>query len=95
MYRLFVKPCADKIFVKLAKKNPKQLEIINKKIEQIRENPHHDYKFLRSPLQGFNRVHIDKHFVLVFKILHSEALVEIWYYDHHDEIYKGRFLLQK
>ena len=89
MYKLLVKPYADKIFSKLAKKNLKQLEIINKKICQIRENPHHGYKFLKSPLQGFNRVHIDKHFVLIFRIIHQEEAVEVWYYGHHDEIYKS------
>ena len=46
--------------------------------------------FLRKPLKGFNRIHIDKHFVLIFKILHEIQTVEIWYYGHHDEIYKIR-----
>jgi mRNA-degrading endonuclease RelE of RelBE toxin-antitoxin system len=94
MYKLLIKPYADCIFLKLAKKNPKQLEIINKKIEQIKSNPFHTYKYLRSPLQNFNRVHIDKHFVLIFRIIHSEESVEIWYYGHHGDVYKGKFVLQ-
>jgi len=90
MYELDVKPEADKIFKKLAKKNAKQLWIIHKKIEEIRANPHHEYKFLRNPLQNFNRVHVDKHFVLIFKISHEKNIVEVYYYDHHDNAYKWR-----
>ncbi len=87
MYNLDIKPEADKIFYKLAKKNPKQLMILDKKIKEIRENPN-GYKFLRKPLQGFNRVHIDKHFVLVFKVNHENHVITIYYYDHHDYVYK-------
>lgn len=66
MYDLDIKPEADEIFKKLSKKNQKQLEIIYKKIEEIRANPEHIYKFLRRPLQNFNRVHIARHFVMIF-----------------------------
>ncbi len=90
MYDLYIKPEADKIFQKLAKKNAKQLLIINDKIMEVRENPHHGYKFLRKPLAGFNRVHIDKHFVLIFKISHERKIVDIYYYDHHDNVYNWR-----
>lgn len=38
MYDLDIKPEADKIFQKLAKKSPKQLMIIDKKIAEIRAN---------------------------------------------------------
>ena len=89
MYDLDVKPEADRIFAKLAKKNPKQLEIIDKKVIKIRASPF-GYKFLRSPLQGFNRVHIDNSFVLIVKIDHERKVVEIWYYDHHDFVYQWR-----
>lgn len=87
MYDLEVKEEADRIFQKLAKKNLKQLQIIDKKIKEIRERPF-GYKFLRSPLQGFNRVHIDKHFVLIFRIDHEKKMVTVYYYDHHDDIYR-------
>ncbi|HLC17275.1 MAG TPA: type II toxin-antitoxin system RelE/ParE family toxin [Thermodesulfovibrionia bacterium] len=88
MYNLDIKPEADKIFSKLSKKNKKQLAIIYKKIEEIRNNPEHDYKFLRTPLQSFKRVHIDKHFVLIFKIDHENEIVDIYYFDHHDKVYE-------
>ncbi|MBI2112762.1 addiction module toxin RelE [Candidatus Woesearchaeota archaeon] len=87
MYDLDVKPEVDKIFRKLAKKNPKQLMIINKKIMEIRERPE-GYKFLRSPLNSFNRVHIDNNFVLIFKIDHQNKTVDIYYFDHHDYVYQ-------
>lgn len=87
MYNLDVKPEADRIFRKLAKKNPKQLMIINKKIQEIRERPE-GYKFLHPPLHTFNRVHIDKHFVLIFKIDHENKMVDIYYFDHHDFVYQ-------
>ncbi len=90
MYELYVKPEADGIFKKLIKRSPKHLEIIDKKILEIRSNPDHNYKFLRKPLQSFNRVHIDNHFVLLFKIDHSRKIVDVYYYDHHDKVYKWR-----
>ncbi|MDP7181352.1 MAG: addiction module toxin RelE [Candidatus Woesearchaeota archaeon] len=90
MYNLDVKPEADRIFHKLAKKNPKQLKIISNKIKEIRKNPDHNYKFLRKPLQKYNRVHIDKHFVLIFKINHQDQIVDIYYFDHHDLVYQWR-----
>ena len=62
MYDLDIKEEADRLFRRLSKKNPKQLKIINKKIQEIRKNPEHIYKFLKAPLQTFNRIHIDNHF---------------------------------
>ena len=87
MYGLEIKPEVDKIFSKLTKKNPQQLRIIDKKIKEIRKNPT-GYKFLRKPLNGFNRVHIDNHFVLIFKVDHHRKIIEIYYFDHHNNIYK-------
>jgi len=89
IYDLKIKPEIDKIFSKLAKKNPQQLMIIDKKINEIREDPS-GYKFLRKPLNGFNRVHIDKHFVLIFQVNHHKKVVEIYYFDHHDSVYAWR-----
>lgn len=93
MYELHIKPEADKIFEKLAKKNPKQLMMVHKKILKIRQNPHHEYKFLRKPLNTFNRVHIDKHSVLIFKLNHEKNVVDVHYYNHHDKVYQWRPLV--
>ena len=90
MYDLNIKPTADKIFKKLVKKNRKQLELIDKKIQEIRINPKHKYKHLRKPLQDFYGVHIGTHFVLIFRIDHIDKIVEIYYYDHHDNVYKWK-----
>jgi len=90
MYDLGIKPEADEIFKKLAKKDPRQLKIIGKKITEIRQNPLHRYKPLKKPLNTFNRVHIDTHFVLIFKINHELRIVDIYYFDHHDKVYRWR-----
>ncbi len=86
MYDFELRKSVEKIFFKLAKKNPKQLEIIHIKIEEIRLNPQH-HKNLRRPLQHLKRVHIDKSFVLVFSVDESKKTVIIEDYDHHDNIY--------
>ncbi len=88
MYALKVKEEAHKTFKKLSKKNPKQLKIINKKIQEIRKNHYYLYKFLKKPLQTFNKIHIGQHFVLIFKINHNRKTIIIYYADHHDKVYK-------
>ena len=87
MYNYQLRKSVETIFFKLAKKKPKQLEIIYKKIEDIRLNPHR-YKNLHSPLQHLKRVHIDKSFVLVFSIDETNKIIMIEDYEHHDAIYK-------
>ena len=90
MHNLEIKPTVDKIFKKLAKKNKKQLIMINKKIQEIRAKPNHEYKHLRPSLQNFSRVHINSNFVLIFDINHTEEIVTIYYFGHHDDSYKWR-----
>lgn len=89
MYALEVKEDADRIFKKLAKKNPKQIKILAKKIKEIQKNPV-GYKALRKPLHGFNRVHIDSSFVLIFQIDDVNEVVTLYYYGHHDTVYQWR-----
>ncbi len=86
MYSYELRTSVEKIFFKLAKKNPKQLEIIEKKIEEICENPQH-YKNLRAPLQHLKRVHIDRSFVLVFSVDEQKKHIIFEDFDHHDVIY--------
>ncbi len=88
MYDLFLRKSVETIFFKLAKKNPKQLEIINNKINEIRENPQH-YKNLKKPMQHLKRVHIDSNFVLLFSVDETSKTVIIEDYDHHDKIYRN------
>jgi YafQ family addiction module toxin component len=87
MYKLKIKPDLEKMLKKLAKKNSKQVEIILKKIGEVLENPHR-YKNLRAPLNDWKRVHVDKHFVLIFSVDEESKSVTLEDYDHHDNVYK-------
>lgn len=75
---------------KLAKKDKKKVEIINKKIREIinrdKDTIQH-YKNLRYDLSEFKRVHIDDHFVLTFKVDLSKNFILFVDFDHHDKIY--------
>ena len=85
-YKYEFRESVEKILQKLAKKNQKQLLIIEKKIEGIIENPQH-YKNLQAPLQHWKRVHIDRSFVLVFSVDETTKIIIFEDYDHHDNIY--------
>jgi mRNA interferase RelE/StbE/toxin YoeB len=85
-YTLEKKEGIDKIFSKLAKRNPKQLEIIFKKLEQILEDPYR-FKPLRSDMKGYREVHVDTHFVLVYSIDEDRKVVILKDYDHHENIF--------
>ena len=69
------------------KKDKKQLEAINKKIQQILEKPHMG-KPLCSPLDGCYRVHVGS-FVLIYDIIEKTKTVRILKYKHHDDAYEG------
>lgn len=85
-YGLEVSAEADKKFQKLAKKSIKQMEIINKKVHQILENPYR-FKPLRGDMKGSRRVHIDKSFVLIYDIDERRKTVRMLDYGHHDDVY--------
>ncbi|MBN2422264.1 type II toxin-antitoxin system mRNA interferase toxin, RelE/StbE family [Candidatus Woesearchaeota archaeon] len=87
MYSLDTKPKLDKIFTKLSRINPKQLQIILKKLEEILENPYR-FKPLRGEMHGLYRVHIDKSFVLIYEIDEQNKTVILLDYDLHDKIYE-------
>ncbi|MFH1054836.1 MAG: hypothetical protein V1744_01945 [Candidatus Altiarchaeota archaeon] len=89
MYQLAIKPELDREFSKLAKRNRRHVEIILKKTEEVLENPNR-YKNLRTPLNKWKRVHIDKHFVLAFSVDEKTKTVTLEDYDHHDRIYRPR-----
>lgn len=85
MYSLEIEEEVSKTFKRLLKKDRKQLEAVNKKIEQMLLNPL-QFKPLRSPLEGLRRVHIGS-FVLIYKVLENPPTVKIVKYKHHDEAY--------
>ncbi|MEM3489631.1 MAG: type II toxin-antitoxin system mRNA interferase toxin, RelE/StbE family [Candidatus Aenigmatarchaeota archaeon] len=86
MYSLEVVSSVDKVFKKLKKKDSKQLEEINKKVQQILKNPY-QFKPLKFPLQHMRRVHIGS-FVLVYDIDENRKVITIRRYEHHDNVYK-------
>jgi len=87
MYSIKLRKHVDKIFSKLAKKNPKQLKVIQNRLEEIAKNPY-TFKPLKKPLQGKRRVHIDKSFVLIYSIDEEDKEIILEDYDHHDNVYK-------
>lgn len=79
------------IIMKLVKKDKKKVEIINKKIKEIincDDVSINHYKNLRYDLKEFKRVHIDKNFVLIFKVDLTNNFILFVDFDHHDRVYK-------
>jgi YafQ family addiction module toxin component len=77
---------------KLNKKMPDRILKLRKKIEQIialNFDEINHFKNLRKPLQEYKRVHIDKSFVLIFKLTKEKIIFED--FDHHDKIYEKVF----
>ncbi len=87
MYFLKIKEVLDRKLSKLQKRNKKIMEIMNKKVIEIRINPHH-YKNLKAPLQHLKRVHIANHFVLTFSVDEETKTVTLEDFDHHDTVYE-------
>jgi len=85
-YKLDIPEHLDRIFLKLSKKDKKQLQIINKKVNEILDGPYR-YKPLRGDMHGAFRIHIDKSFILTFEIDEKNKVVRLLDYDHHDRIY--------
>lgn len=76
---------------KLFKKDKKRYNYVLKKIEEVasRDSETIDfYKNLKHNLKEYKRVHIDKSFVLIFKVFKKEKFILFDRLDHHDNIYK-------
>ena len=87
MYNIEIKPSCQRDIDKLCKKNPVLKEALEKKMNEIVQNPQH-YKPLKYDLAGERRVHIMKSFVLKFEIHEYTKIVEFFFFGHHDEAYK-------
>ncbi|MCX6671148.1 MAG: hypothetical protein NTX92_04455 [Euryarchaeota archaeon] len=73
----------------LYKKDKKRYSILLKKMEEVLTCDDVDhYKNLRAPLQHLKRIHIDSHFVLVFRYDTETDTVFFYDLDHHDRIYQ-------
>ena len=86
-YNLEVRDHLYKLFKKMEKKGKQKLEIINKKIKEILEDPHR-YKPLKAPMQHMYRVHIGGSFILIFSINEKTKSVVLEDFAHHDEAYR-------
>jgi len=87
VYKLAIKKNLDKKFKKLKKKDREMLELIDKKVQEILDNPYR-FKSLKKPLQNKRGVHIGGSFVLIFEVNEDEKMVTLLDFDHHDNIYK-------
>ena len=71
---------------KLAKRDKRLYNAVQKKLVQIIENPYLG-KPLKERLKGKRRVHVG-HFVLIYRINEAERNVIFLEFAHHDEAYK-------
>jgi len=77
-----------KILKKLFKKDKVRYEATLRKINEIINSNNFDhYKNLSYDMKEFKRVHIDSHFVLIFKIDKDKKLIRFEDLQHHDYIY--------
>jgi YafQ family addiction module toxin component len=75
---------------KLSKKDKAKVLILNKKIKEIINNNNKSidrYKNCRYDLKDYKRVHIDKSFVLLFKVNKENNIIFFWRLKHHDDAY--------
>lgn len=88
MYKLAIKEKLDKRFKKLQRKDKEILRLIERKVQDILEDPFR-FKPLRKPLQNKRRVHIGGSFVLIYEVNEKEKVVTLFDFDHHDNVYKA------
>ena len=90
MYKLKRSDKLVKILKKLFKKDRRRHESTLNKIKEIISGDPNHYKNLSHGMKQFKRVHIDSHFVLIFKV--DENNKSIWFEDlqHHDIIYSRK-----
>jgi YafQ family addiction module toxin component len=88
VYKLAIKESLDNKFRKLQKKDKEMLRLIDRKVQDILEDPYR-FKPLRKPLQNKRRVHVGGPFVLVYEVNEKEKIVTLFDFDHHDNIYKA------
>jgi len=89
MRKYYFEDQLEKKLITLFKKDKKRYSILMKKVDEIvTSNDVDHYKNLRKPLQHLKRVHIDAHFVLVFRYNRAKNTIYFYDLDHHDNIYK-------
>jgi YafQ family addiction module toxin component len=88
VYKLAIKESLGNKFKKLQKKDKEMLRLIDRKVQDILEDPYR-FKPPRKPLQNKRRVHVGGPFVLVYEVNEKEKIVTLFDFDHHDNIYKA------
>lgn len=90
MYNIKINPELLEELENIREKDSKSYQNIVKKVQSVANilelNPNH-CKNLRKPLQDYKRVHINKSFVLVFKVDDKNKEMILMAYDHHNKIY--------
>ena len=67
----------------------KEAEILEKKIIEIQNTNNIDrYKNLRNKLKKFKRIHINKHFIMIFRLEKITNTILFYRYVHHNIAYK-------
>jgi YafQ family addiction module toxin component len=75
---------------KLAKKDKKRLMILHKKIKEVIYNNEQTidrYKNCKYDLKEYKRVHIEKSFVLLFKVTKEKNHILFLKLGHHEDIF--------
>lgn len=89
MYKWTRSEKLKKILKKLYKKDKVRYEATLKKIAEVINNNNQDYyKNLSHSMKEFKRVHIDSHFVLIFKVDQNKREIRFEDLQHHDYIYR-------
>ena len=81
-----MKEGVDRTFHRMAKKDRKRLEAVEKNVVEILEDPHR-FKPLRAPMQDKRRVHVGP-FVLVCEIDEKRKVAILLDFEHHDIVYR-------
>jgi addiction module RelE/StbE family toxin len=84
-YDIYLSLDLKHVLKKLEKKDKKHYLKVEKKIEQVLENPYH-YKPLTGDLSGSRRVHIGS-YVLIYEINEKKHYILFLKYQHHDKVY--------
>lgn len=84
-YGLEISDVCEESIKKYSKKNAALKTALEKKINQILENPHH-FKPLGYPLQNKRRVQLGC-FVLIYEIEEQTGTVKFLKFSHHDDAY--------
>ena len=89
MYKLERSEKLKKILKKLFKKDKVRYETTLKKIKEVISSRDPDrYKNLSYSMKEFKRIHIDSHFILIFKLDKNKKVIRFEDLQHHDYIYR-------